>query len=86
MKAANELRVSGPLFVKPTTEELLQRIQQLPAEERMRLISDLEKQKEELGHMATVEQLTDVLSQFGLVETKPKVLEVRNRSQRGVRA
>lgn len=72
--------------MKPTTDEVLKRIQELAPEERLRLISELEKQKEELGHMATIEQLTDVLSQFGLVETKPKVLEVRNRSKRGVRA
>lgn len=71
MKAANELRVSGPLFVKPTTDELLRRIQELAPEERLRLISELEKRKTELGHMATVEQVADVLSKYGLVEQKP---------------
>jgi len=71
MKAANDLRVSGPLFVKPTTDELLKRIQELTPEERLRLISELEKRKTELGHMATVEQVADVLSKYGLVEQKP---------------
>lgn len=82
MKAANEVRVSGPLYVKPTTDELLQRIQKLPPDERLRLISELEKRKDELTQMVTSDQLAEVLSQFGLLETKARPIEVRRRAHR----
>lgn len=36
MKAANDLRVSGPLYVKPTSDEMLQRIRALSLDERLR--------------------------------------------------
>lgn len=77
MKAANELRVSGPLFVKPTMDELLQRIQALRADERLRLISELEKHKAELGHAGKPELLAGMLSELGLVETKIKPVVIR---------
>jgi len=68
MKAANELRVSGPLFIKPTTDELLKQIQELPPEEQLCLISELETLKNELGSKANVEQITDLLAKFGVVQ------------------
>jgi integrase len=77
MKAANELRVSGPLFVKPTMDELLQRIQALAPDERLRLISELEKHKAELGHAARPDLLAGMLSELGLVETKIKPVVMR---------
>jgi hypothetical protein len=77
MKAANELRVSGPLFVKPTMDELLQRIQALAPDERLRLISELDKHKAELGHAARPELLAGMFSELGLVETKIKPVVIR---------
>jgi len=85
MKAANELRVSGPLYVKPTMDELLGRIRQLSPDERLRLISDLEKHKAELGHAARPELVAHVLSEFGLVAQQAEkewTIEVTNRSKR----
>jgi hypothetical protein len=73
MKAANELRVSGPLFVKPTRDELLQQIEKLPPEERLPLLSDLKRREAELGQAASIEQVAEVLSKYGLVEQKTKL-------------
>ncbi len=82
MKAANELRVSGPLFVKPTLDELLERIQQLAPQERLRLTSELEKQKSQLSQMTTVGEIVDLLSEFGLVKDVAKPIEIRFRDIR----
>lgn len=72
MKAANELRVSGPLFVKPTLEELRERIKALAPDEILRLLSEIGKRETELAHRASIEQIADVLSKYGLVEQKLK--------------
>jgi len=83
MKAANELRVLGPLYVKPTIDELLSRIQQLSTEERIRLISELEKEKEK-GPLRCASvappQIVSLLSQFGLIEKEPKTIKIRSPS------
>jgi hypothetical protein len=68
-------------FVKPPIEDLLHRIQALAPDERLRLISELEKHKEELGHAARPELLAEVLSELGLVELKSKAIEVETRSK-----
>jgi len=49
---------------------------------RVRLISELEKHKAELWHIASAEQLADVLSKYGLVETKAKPIELGRRFSR----
>jgi hypothetical protein len=85
MKAINELRVSGPLYVKPTTDELLKRIQQLSPEERMRLISELEKGKEKgtmrCGSLATP-RIVNLLSEIGLIEKTIEQIDVKDRLSR----
>ena len=68
MKAADDLRVSGSRFVKPTADELLKGIQKLPPEEQRRLISELETLKYELGSTVSVEHVADLLAKFGVVQ------------------
>jgi len=82
MKAANELRASGPLYVKPTMDELLERMKQLPPDERLRLFSEIEKHKNELAHAASPEFLARALAGLGLVEERPRPIEVRKRTKR----
>jgi len=45
--------------------------------EDLRLISELDKQKTELGRVTTLEQLTDLLNTFGFVEADEKPIEVK---------
>jgi len=79
LKATNELRVSGPLYVKPTMNELLERIQQLSPQEQLSLISHLENQKEkgtlQYGSVAPP-RIVNLLSQLGLVKEGPH-LEIK---------
>jgi len=82
MKAANELRVSGPLYVKPTMDELLERMKQLPPDERLRLFSEIEKHKTELAQAARPELLARALGRLGLLEEKPGPIEVGKRTKR----
>jgi len=89
MKAANELRVSGPLYVKPTIDDVMERIRRLALDERLRLISELKKHKVELGHAARAELVARVLFEFGLVAEQAEkewTIEVTNRSKRAAHA
>jgi hypothetical protein len=70
----------GPLYVKPTSDEVLQRIGAPPLDERLRLLSELEKNREELGHAARPELLARVLSEFGL-QRKIRSIEVRSKAK-----
>lgn len=69
--------------MKPTMDDVMERIRRLAPNERLRLISELEKHKVEIGHTASVEHVADVLPMFGLVEAK--TIEVGHRTKRSTR-